>query len=194
MHGVEQRNAQVVGEVHAVERPRQLEAARQSAMRALMGGQTIDHTAVEIDGAGFVLHRAADAIDQRALAGAVRPDQPEPLARLHLEIDAIERDEAAETFADVVDVQQRAHGPLRRKRSCTSPTRPLGAMMTKATSSRPTISRFTAEEMVTVAICCSEPSRMVPTSGPIQLVVPPIIGMAIELTAYSRPNVDAGCK
>ena len=56
-------------------------------------------------------------------------------------------------------------------------------MMTKATSSTPTIKRLTAEEMVTVAICCREPSRMAPISGPTQLVVPPIIGMAMELTA-----------
>ena len=60
---------------------------------------------------------------------------------------------------------------------------PLGAMITKATSSTPTISRLTTEEMVTVAICCRVPSRMAPISGPTQLVVPPIIGMAMELTA-----------
>ena len=67
-------------------------------------------------------------------------------------------------------------------------------MMTKPTSSRPTISRFTAEEMVTVASCCSEPSRIAPISGPTQLVVPPIIDMAIELTAYSSPNAEEGCR
>ena len=71
---------------------------------------------------------------------------------------------------------------------------PFGAMMTKATSSTPTISRLTAEEMVTVATCCSVPSSIAPTSGPIQLVVPPIIGMAIELTAYCRPNAEAGSR
>ena len=60
---------------------------------------------------------------------------------------------------------------------------PFGAMMTKATSSTPTSSRLTADEMVTVATCCSVPSRIAPTSGPTQLVVPPIIGMAMELTA-----------
>ena len=60
---------------------------------------------------------------------------------------------------------------------------PFGATMTKATSRQPTISRLTADEIVTVAICCSEPSRMAPISGPTQLVVPPISGMAIELTA-----------
>ena len=67
-------------------------------------------------------------------------------------------------------------------------------MITNATSNNPTISRLTAEEIVTVAICCSEPSRIAPTKGPTQLVVPPMIGMAIELTPYSRPKADAGCR
>ena len=60
---------------------------------------------------------------------------------------------------------------------------PRGATMTKPISSSPTISRLTAEEIVTVAICCSVPSSSAPTSGPTQLVAPPIIGMAMELTA-----------
>ena len=60
---------------------------------------------------------------------------------------------------------------------------PFGAMITKATSSTPTISRLTADEIVTRAICWIEPSRSAPISGPIQLLVPPIIGMAIEFTA-----------
>ena len=60
---------------------------------------------------------------------------------------------------------------------------PLGATMTKPISSRPTIRRLAAEEIVTVATCCSVPSSSAPTIGPTQDVVPPIIGMAIELTA-----------
>ena len=60
---------------------------------------------------------------------------------------------------------------------------PFGATMTKPISIRPTMSRLPTEEMVTVATCCSVPSRMAPISGPTQLVVPPIIGMAIEFTA-----------
>ena len=56
-------------------------------------------------------------------------------------------------------------------------------MMTNATSRTPTSSRLTADEIVTVATCCRVPSRIEPTSGPTQVVVPPIIGMAIELTA-----------
>ena len=60
---------------------------------------------------------------------------------------------------------------------------PRGAMITKKINSRPTISRLTADEIVTVATCCSVPSSSAPTSGPTHEVVPPIIGMAIEFTA-----------
>ena len=38
-------------------------------------------------------------------------------------------------------------------------------------------------EIVTVAICVRVPSRIDPISGPNHTVVPPISGMAIELTA-----------
>ncbi len=37
--------------------------------------------------------------------------------------------------------------------------------------------------MVTVTFAATMPSRIAPISGPTQLVVPPIIGMAMELTA-----------
>ena len=60
---------------------------------------------------------------------------------------------------------------------------PLGAMITKAISNRPTISRFNAEEMVTVASCWIVPSRIAPITGPTQLVMPPINGIATLLTA-----------
>ena len=56
-------------------------------------------------------------------------------------------------------------------------------MMTNATSRTPETSRLTAEEIVTVTYCCSVPSSSEPISGPTQVVVPPIIGIAIELTA-----------
>src|SRR5690242_9651154 len=195
VHRIEHRHTDIVGKIEADKRPWQLEAACEAAVRALMRRETIHRVAVEMHAALFVLQRTADAVDQCAFAGSVRADQPDSFAGLHLELDAIERDESAETFADVADVKKRAHLLLRaRRRSCTRPTTPLGAMTTNPTSRSPTISRLTAEEMVTVAICCREPSRMAPTSGPTQLVVPPIMGMAMELTPYSRPNAEAGCR
>ena len=45
------------------------------------------------------------------------------------------------------------------------------------------MSRFTAEEMVTVATCWIVPSSSAPITGPIQVVVPPTSGMAMLLTA-----------
>src|SRR4029077_15737112 len=195
MHRVEHRNAQIIREIEAHERAGKLKAAREAAVRAFMRGKPIHGVAVEMHAALFVLQRATDAVDQCAFAGAVRADQSDPLAWLHLQFDAIKCDEPSETLADIADVKKRAHLLLRaRRRSCTRPTRPFGAITTKATSNRPTMSRFTAEEMVTVAICCSEPSRIAPISGPTQLVVPPMIGMAMELTPYSRPKADAGIK
>src|SRR5215471_4852937 len=196
VHRVKHRHAQIIGEVEAYERAGELEAARQPAMRALMGGQPVHGMAIEMHAALLVLQSAADAVHQGAFPRAVRADQSKPLAGLYFKLNAIERDEAAEALADVADVQKWAHLPLlrARRRSCTSPTRPLGAITTNPTSRRPTISRFTAEEMVTVAICCNEPSRMAPIRGPTQLVVPPMIGMAIELTPYSSPKAEAGCR
>src|SRR5512143_812915 len=163
-------------------------------MRTLVGSQAVYGLSVEMDTALFVLQCAADAVDQRALSGAVWTDEADALALLYFELDTIKRNEASEALADIADVKKRGHLLLRARRSCNSPTRPFGAIMTNATSSSPTISRFTAEEIVTVAICCSEPRRMAPTTGPIQLVVPPIIGIAMELTPYSSPKADAGCK
>src|SRR5262249_18805646 len=162
--------------------------------RALVRRQPIDRLAVEAHAAALVDERGANAVDQGRLAGAVGTDQAEALTFGDREIDSVERDESAEALAQTGHLDQGARHDfvLPRIHFCTRPTIPLGAMMTKATNSRPTIRRLTAEEMVTVAICCNDPSRIAPISGPTQLVVPPIIGMAMELTAYSSPEADEG--
>src|SRR5689334_25417915 len=101
-----------------MKRPRQLERAREAQHRALMRRQAVDLAAVERDAAGFILQRTADAIHQSRLARAVRADQTEPLARCNFEIDAVERDEAAEALADLLNVQERrCHTRLRRTSS-----------------------------------------------------------------------------
>ena len=48
----------------------------------------------------------AEAIEQRRLAGAVRPDQAEDLALVHVERHAVQRDDAAEHDADVANREQ----------------------------------------------------------------------------------------
>ena len=98
--GVEQRNPQVVGDRHAGERPRQLEAAGKPEPGALMGGEPGEIAARKPHLAGLVDEGAAQAVDQRALARAVGADQADPLARRHREIDGVERDEAAEPLGE----------------------------------------------------------------------------------------------
>ena len=74
------------------------------------GSVRFDGRSVEAHRALLVMQRAADAVDQRALAGAVRPDQAEPLAGGHVERNVLQRDEAAEAFAQVIDLEKVAHG------------------------------------------------------------------------------------
>jgi len=58
------------------------------------------------DIAGAWLVEPRETIEQGGLAGAIRPDQAENLALMHVEGDAIERDDAAEHDADVADRKQ----------------------------------------------------------------------------------------
>ena len=110
--GVEQRDAHIVDQTEAGERPRQLKAAGQSEMGALMRGQAVERPAIEAHRALLVAQRAADAIDQRRFAGTVRSDEAEPLARLDRQRDIFQRDEAAEPLAEIVDVKQLRHGTV----------------------------------------------------------------------------------
>src|SRR5690348_8816024 len=109
-----------------------------------MRGEAIDRRPVETHRAGIVAQRAAEAIDQRALAGAVGADQPEPRPRVHLEIDGIERREAAEALREVLDLKERRRHrrALRRVSILSSPTMPFGAAITNRISSSPTTSRL----------------------------------------------------
>src|SRR3954464_1336261 len=73
---------------------------------------------------------AEDAIEQRGLAAAVRPDDAEDLALVHLERDAVDRMNAAETLRDIADVEHRTHAAVRgAKRFATNPMIPLGLRM-----------------------------------------------------------------
>ena len=105
-HGVEERNAQIVGDAETGKRPRQLKGAGKTAPRALMRGRAVEQMAVEIHRARLVPQRTADAVDQRALAGAVGPDESDPLARAYRQGDAFQRDKAAETLAEIVDLEE----------------------------------------------------------------------------------------
>ena len=65
-----------------------------------------DALAFHQDVAGARLVEPAQAVEQRGLAGAVRPDQAEDLALMHVERHAVQRDDAAEHDADVANREQ----------------------------------------------------------------------------------------
>src|SRR5512144_2105055 len=92
---VKQRHADVVGDAHAHEWPRQLEAASKAAPRTFMRDQAIHLLTAESNAAILVVQRAADAVDPCAFAEAVAADQTDPFAFGDIDIDRIERDEAA---------------------------------------------------------------------------------------------------
>src|SRR5713101_9759829 len=189
---IEERNAEIVEKIQAAERFGQLKAAGQPQPGALVGRHAVEPAAVEHDAAAVVVQCAGEAVDQRALARAVGPDQTEPLAGLDRDVDVFERHKTAKAFAQPGDFEDwRGHQRIpARQQACTSPTIPLGAMTTKTISRTPTISRFSAEEIVTVASCWMVPSSTAPTIGPIQLVMPPISGIATLLTAYERLKLE----
>ena len=70
-------------------------------------GLETDHVAsLERDRPGVGAVEAGDAVEQRSLAGAVRPDQAGDPAGLDIEIDAVQRMNAVEAARDAADFQQ----------------------------------------------------------------------------------------
>src|SRR4029077_11392888 len=91
--------------------------------------------AVKQDFAAVRRVEPAHAVEQRRLAGAVRPDQAEDLSLFDRERNTVERDDTAEPQRDVTDLQQRPVDPgfkrleisIRHRRGA-SHDRPLSAI------------------------------------------------------------------
>src|SRR5215217_2528877 len=155
-----ERHLDVLAHGHAPEGARDLEAARQAEPRPPPCRHARNVVPVKADGAFLVGERTGEAVDEGALAGAVRADEADALARAEGEVDRAQGGEAAEALGDAgrLDDGGRGHRP-RLRRCATKPPMPFGATVMKTTSSTPTMRRFAADEIVTVANCCSEPIR-----------------------------------
>src|SRR5262249_41616059 len=156
------------------ERPRNLKAPGNTEMRTTVGRQWRDVAVAKHHDALARPQCAGNAIDQRRLSGTVRSDQTEAFALADLDIDVVERDEAAKGLGQGLDPKQRSligrsHVRFLRKGiRCSSPRMPLGAPTTNSTSMQPSTSTLTSEEIVTARSCCVTPSRIAPSTGPIQ--------------------------
>ncbi len=93
-----------------------LESAADTQLRDLEWLPAADLLAVESDRAAARRQRAADQIEHRALACAVRSDQAENLAGPDLEREIVDRDQPAEFLARMLDGQQRRRAARPRTR------------------------------------------------------------------------------
>ena len=93
------------------EDPRELEGPPDALSADAVRTEADEALAAKADVAAVRRQRAGDAVEQRRLPRAVGADQPDDLTSFDLEIDAIERGEAAEVLGHVHDFEQ-AHGAL----------------------------------------------------------------------------------
>jgi len=97
-----QRQPQILIDRQFAEQIGDLKRAGQSAMADQVGRDALDLAAVETDGAGIGRVKARDQVEQRGLAGAVRPDQGVDFA-------------GADREAGMGDGADAAQRPLRRR-------------------------------------------------------------------------------
>ena len=104
--GLSAGDGDVLADLEVVEQVGVLPRPRQAAAGSLVRRQRTDVLPVERD-APRERDEARDRVDQRRLAGAVRSDQADQLALADLEVDVLERVDAAECDGQAAD---REHG------------------------------------------------------------------------------------
>ena len=122
-----------------------------SAMRC--GGRSRMVRALEQDVARGRRVEAAQAVEQRGLAGAVRPDQAEQMPSGDVERHVVERDDAAETHADI-RARRAAARPLATARGFSSrprdPTRSDAATRDPSTADCAAMRKYDAPGMLSI--------------------------------------------
>src|SRR5437899_3087785 len=109
------RHGEVLQQCHRVPQLEVLEGAGNAAPGALVRRHSAQRSPIEEDPAGVRLHHARDAVEQRRLAGAIRPDEAQDLAPVEVDRDAVQRDHATEAHIDVPDPE---HGHATGTRLC----------------------------------------------------------------------------
>src|SRR6516165_12089477 len=182
-----ERHQQVLDNRHAPEGPRDLKASGDTLPCTTARRQLRNLLAGEEHGPRVRTQGTGDAIDEGRLSGTVRTDQAEALAAPDIHVDVVDRDKAAEALGQRFNSQQSWFGrselrhfcpPTRTENWRISPIRPFGATITNNTSMMPSTSTLISEEIVTASSCCVVPSRIAPSTGPIQCAVPPINDIA----------------
>src|SRR5262249_40606533 len=112
---VQESYEDVVDRGEAVERPNVLERARDPARAPAMGRQRGDVLAAQADASPVGTHGAGDQVEERRLAGAVRPHDPDDGASPDLEAHAPDRLHAREGLRDTFEGEQGRDGGQRTR-------------------------------------------------------------------------------
>src|SRR5262249_45349493 len=105
--------------------------------------------AAEPDPSQLWCEDAIDQIEERRLAGTVRPDEAENFAALDGEAQLAHRLHAAETLADLIHLQKSRHSStrcVRANRLYIQPMSPLGKKRTVIRRSTPAITSWKCEK------------------------------------------------
>ena len=102
---------EVLARRHPHEELDALERAPDAETGALVRGHPGEIAAVERDRAAVGLEQSEQAVEERGLARAVGPDEPDQLPRADFEPHFVERGDAREVLGDGVGFEQR-HDPL----------------------------------------------------------------------------------
>src|SRR6185369_9084193 len=136
---------------------------------------------------------AADEVDERGLAGAVRSDQADDLALVDGQAHAIDRVEPAEPPRYAVQGQERGHfaPPRPGHRSRSSDRMPLGRNSTSTTMMKPSTAAWMVRKFRHTN--SSNVRRMTaPIGGPKMVPRPPSSTMTSGLTASNTSNTSGG--
>ena len=132
---VEAADPHVVERGEAGEGPDELEGAGDAARAEPVRRQPGDVAALEPDAPAIGAQGARDQVEERGLAGAVRPHDAEQLAGLEREADVVDREDAAEALGQPLDLEE-GHAARRPTASALSAWR-TAARGRRAARSRP---------------------------------------------------------
>src|SRR4051812_38915769 len=136
------RQHDVVERGHLAKRPHDLVSKSETAPHPCRGGFMGHVGSAKGNPPAIGAQQSRDDLDQRGLAGSVRPDQADEIALRHGKGHAADGLHAAKADRDVVELKRRAHAPLTLTTSPrTMAARPPGASRITSTSKPPNTKR-----------------------------------------------------
>src|SRR5579872_1880685 len=175
-----ERDHQTFADAQTPKHHRSLKRARDAERSDAMHGKMRQRAIAERHRPGARTLQPADHVEERRLSRAVRTDDAEHFARLRFERNALERDDAAKTDADVLDAQAHARRNVR-------PSKPWGRAIKTTSRMTNAIPCSHPLEKTPPHIFSTIPSTKPPTNAPLRLSSPPRIAATKPLSPRYKP-------